>query len=219
MTIQSLGHACIYIHGSKKILIDPFIRNNPKSPLPIENIPPADYILVTHDHMDHMGDAVELLQRDGSILVAIFEIMHIPTIEALPNEKINLNIGGAFSRDGITIRMTPALHSAGIGVPAGFVIDIDGKRIFHSGDTAYFRDLSVLPLLDGPLDVACLPIGGHYTMDVKQAALAVQDLVPAVTIPIHYGTWPVIDADTSEFTRLSDPNIVRVLAPGESLSL
>jgi L-ascorbate metabolism protein UlaG (beta-lactamase superfamily) len=220
MNIQFLGHACIYIHGSKNILIDPFIRNNPKASIALEDLPKPDYILVTHDHSDHMGDTIELLKRDSNTAcAAIFEIMQMPEIASLPNEKIDLNIGGSFSKDGITIRMTQALHSATLGTPAGFVVEMEGKRIYHSGDTAYFRGIADLPRLYGSIDVACLPIGGHYTMDTKQAACAIADLQPKKTIPIHYNTWPIIEASPDELKRLSGPYEICALIPGESLSL
>lgn len=130
-----------------------------------------------------------------------------------------MNIGGTYVHDGVKISMTQAVHSASVGSPCGFVIEMDGARVYHSGDTALFSDLALIPSLFGPIDVALLPIGGHYVMDVKQAVLAVELLDPKIIIPIHYNTWPVINADPEAFKTGCGTRPVEVLNPGESFSL
>ncbi len=219
MKITYLGHSAVLIEGSKTVLIDPFLVDNPKAAMKPEQVPHVDIILTTHDHFDHFGQALDIAKRDGATLVAIHEVA---TQEKVASSKINavgMNIGGTYVHDGVKISMTQAVHSASMGSPCGFVIEMDGARVYHSGDTALFSDMTLVPSLFGPLDVALLPIGGHYVMDVKQAVLAVELLDPKVVIPIHYNTWPVINADPGAFKVGCGTRSVEVLNPGESFSL
>ncbi len=217
--INYLGHSAVLLRGSKNILIDPFITGNPKASLKVEEIPKIDFVLVTHDHPDHFGDAIEIAKRDKATLVAIFEISQKPEVVESKIKVVGMNIGGTYRQDGIVVSMTEAIHSATVGSPAGFVVEMDGKRMYHAGDTSYWSDMGLIPKLFGELDVAFLPIGGHFTMDIKQAVLAVNDLKPKLTIPIHYNTWPVISADPKIFEESCLPFIVKVLLPGETEDL
>ncbi|OGL30905.1 hypothetical protein A3F37_00490 [Candidatus Saccharibacteria bacterium RIFCSPHIGHO2_12_FULL_41_12] len=218
MKITRLGHATVLIEGSKTILIDPFITDNPKAARQIDEIPKIDYILVTHDHFDHFGeDALQIAKRDGSTLFAVHEVTVRDDVSQAGITAVGANIGGTYSEDGISFSITPAIHSAGGGTPSGFVIHLDGKNIYQSGDTALFSDMKLIPKLFGDIDVALLPIGGHYTMDEKGAALAVEYLNPKVTIPIHYDTWPPVEADTSLFAKQADSHTeVHILEPGQT---
>ncbi len=220
MKITRLGHAATLIEGSKTIVIDPFITNNPLASVTLEQLPKIDVILITHDHFDHFGDAIAIATRDQATLVAIHEVSVRKDVTDAKINAVGANIGGTYTQDGISYSLTPAIHSADNGSPCGFVVSIDGKKIYHSGDTFVFTDMKLIPKLFGHLDVALVPIGGHYTMDEKSASLAVEYLKPHVTIPIHYNTWPPIEADTSDFTHLvGEHSRVKVLDPGQSYEL
>ncbi len=221
MKITWIGHAAVLVEGSKTVIIDPFLKNNPKAARTVESLPHLDYILVTHDHGDHFGDTVELAERDGAKVVAIYELSEMPAM-AQAKEKINfvgMNIGGTYREGEIAASMTPAIHSATHGAPAGFVLSIDGKKIYHAGDTALFSDMSLIAKSFGPIDLAFLPIGGHFTMDVPQAAMAVEMLKPKLVVPIHYNTWPMIMADAEDFKKRCGQVSVNVLSPGEAVEL
>ncbi|MBI5466162.1 MAG: metal-dependent hydrolase [Candidatus Kerfeldbacteria bacterium] len=218
--VTFLGHAAVLLQGSKSVIIDPFFTNNPQTTYPWQQAPQIDLVLVTHDHFDHVGQAVELAKRDGATLVAIHELATSPAVaDQARVTAVGMNIGGTYRHQGVAISMTPAVHSASRGSPAGFVVELDGQRIYHAGDTAVFSDMALIPKLFGKLDVALLPIGGHYVMDAKQAALAAKLLKSKLTIPIHYNTWPVIAADPQEFVRLCRPQKAQILRPGESINL
>ncbi len=219
MRINYLGHSAVLITGSKNIIIDPFITNNPKASLKLEEIPKIDFVLVTHDHFDHFGDAIEIAKRDQATLIAIFEISEKPEVVASKIKVMGMNIGGTYRQAGIVVSLTEAHHSATAGSPVGFVVEMDGQRIYHAGDTSYWSDIGLIPKLFGELDVAFLPIGGHFTMDIRQATMAVKDLKPKLTIPIHYNTWPVISADPKIFEESCKPFMVKVLLPGETEDL
>lgn len=221
MKITRLGHAAVLVQASKNILIDPYITDNPTAARKIDEIPKIDYILITHDHFDHFGDdALEIAKRDGATLIAVHEVTVRDDVTKSGINVVGANIGGTYSDNGISFSLTEAVHSSGGGSPSGFVINIDGKVLYQSGDTAVFSDMKLIPKLFGDIDVALLPIGGHYTMDEKGAALAVEYLKPDDTIPIHYDTWPPIAADTGLFTKLCDDHThVQVLDPGQSYEL
>lgn len=218
MKITRLGHAAVLIEGTKTVLVDPYITDNPQAARKIEEIPKVDYILVTHDHFDHFGqDAIDIAKRDGSTIFAVHEITVRDDVTKAGIKAVGANVGGTYSEEGISFSITPAIHSTGGGISSGYVIKLDGKTIYQSGDTSVFSDMKLIPKLFGDIDVALLPIGGHYTMDEKGAALAVDFLKPDVTIPIHYDTWPPIKADTSLFTSLAGSNTkVHVLDPGQT---
>ncbi len=217
--IKWLGHAAVLITGSKNIIIDPFITGNPKASLRVDEIPKVDFVLVTHDHPDHFGDALDLAVRDGATIVCIHEVSVRPDIVKAQIKVVGMNIGGTYRVDGMAVSMTQAVHSAALGSPAGFVVEMDGKRIYHAGDTSYWSDMSLIPKLFGEIDVAFMPIGGHYTMDVRQAVMAVNAIKPKLTIPMHYSTWPLISADAQEFVQGCLPFVVKVLIPGDTEDL
>jgi len=218
-SITFLGHAAVLIKGSKTILIDPFFTNNPQAALGMEKLPNIDFILPTHDHFDHLGDAIAIAKKHNATIIAIHEITQLPAVLASKIKTVGMNIGGTYKVDGVAISMTQAVHSSTAGSPCGFVIEMDDKRIYHAGDTAFFSDMSLIPKLFGKLDIAFLPIGGHYVMDIKQAAMAAKLLKPKLAVPIHYNTWPVIQADPEEFAALAKSIKVKILSPGTTLEL
>ena len=222
--ITYLGHAAFLIEGSdsKRMVIDPFITGNPVAKIKIEDLPKLDYVLVTHDHEDHLGDAVELAKRDGAKLIAIHEvaIKHASQKEGVIAEQaIGMNIGGTFTDGKLKFSMTLALHSCYNGHPAGFVIEMDNRKIYHAGDTDFFSDMKLIGQKFDKLDVALLPIGGHYTMHEEGAAQAVKALEPKLAVPMHYNTWPIISAEAEKFARLCEPIEVRTVGIGESLEI
>ena len=218
MQLTWLGHACVLLTGSKKILIDPFIEGG--SVLDTD----PDIVAVTHGHGDHLGETVAL----GRKTIAITEIAKYLMLKGLPAES--LNIGGTAIVDGVSFTMTPAVHSswieeAGIGyyggTAAGFVIGIDGLKIYHAGDTALFSDMKLIGDLYHP-DVALLPIGGRFTMGIAEAMMAANFIGAKTVIPIHYNTWDKITADPFQFRNAIERTTgmhVKVLKPGESIDI
>ena len=222
MKLTRIGHACVLLEGGKNILIDPFITDNPASKHTLEDLPKLDYILVSHDHFDHFGtDAIELAKRDGAKLVAVHEITVKPEVADSGIEAVGMNIGGTYSEEGVDVALTNAVHSSDDGDPTGIVVTIDGVRVYHAGDTDLFSDMSLISDLHGDIDVALLPIGGHYTMDEQGAAKAASLIAPGLVVPIHYDTFPPIEADTEYFSKLcGDLNIeVEIVDPAESIDI
>ncbi|NJD98312.1 metal-dependent hydrolase [Thermococcus sp. LS1] len=221
--VRFLGHAAFEIVGSKRILIDPFLTGNPAAAARPEELE-ADLILITHAHGDHIGDAVGIAKRTGAKIVAMYDIANY-LVENNPGiTTIGMNYGPT-EVDGVKIVQVPAWHSSSdgkysIGNAAGYVIELDGVKIYHAGDTFVFKDMELLNELYGPIDLALLPIGGHFTMGPREAAKAVELLKPRKVVPMHYNTWPPIAADPEEFKRLvGDKAEVIILKPGESLEL
>jgi L-ascorbate metabolism protein UlaG (beta-lactamase superfamily) len=218
MQLTWLGHACVLLKGSKKILIDPFIEG--RSVLDTN----PDLVAVTHGHDDHLGETVALAKKT----IAITEIAKYLKSKGLPVE--GMNIGGTITIDGVSFTMTPAQHSSWIGeagtgccggTAAGFVISMDGIKIYHAGDTGLFSDMKLIGDLYHP-DVALLPIGGRYTMGTAEAMMAAQFIGANLVIPIHYNTWDKIAADPHPFKRALERTTdirVTVLQPGESIEI
>ena len=226
MKIKWLGHSAFLIEGSKKVLVDPFITGNDKAPIKPDDID-CDLIAVTHGHGDHLGDAIFISKRKNVPVVAIYELAQY--IESKGANAVGMNFGGTYEYEGVKLTMVPALHSAGIteanfshdgGLPAGFIIEIDGKRIYHAGDTGLFGDMKLIGEIYHP-DVALLPIGGLFTMDTKLATMAARWIKPKYVIPMHYNTWPPIKANPEEMRedlRREGIELV-VLKPGEGFEL
>jgi L-ascorbate metabolism protein UlaG (beta-lactamase superfamily) len=218
MQLTWLGHACVILKGSKKILIDPFIEGGSV----LDTTP--DLVAVTHGHGDHMGETVALAKKT----IAITEIAKYLKSKGLPVE--GMNIGGTITVDGVSFTMTPAAHSSWIeeagtgycgGTAAGFVISMDGITVYHAGDTGLFSDMKLIGDLYHP-DVALLPIGGRYTMGTAEAMMAAQFIGASQVIPIHYNTWDKIAADPHSFKRALEKTTdirVNVLQPGESIEI
>jgi L-ascorbate metabolism protein UlaG (beta-lactamase superfamily) len=217
--VTFLGHAAFKIEGSKTVLVDPFITGNPQSPLKgVEDIEKADVVIVTHDHGDHgFEDAVEICKRTGAYFVSQYELVVKSNLEKVEPMSIGgfVNVGGM----GVEVALTPASHTAGVGDPAGVIIRMDGKTIYHAGDTGLFYDMKLIGELYKP-DLAILPIGSRFTMDIYQAAKAVEFISPKFVIPMHYNTFDIIKADPKEFERLvGDKAKVVILNPGESFEI
>lgn len=205
-TFTWYGHSCYEVRtpGGKVILIDPWF-GNPKSPRTADSIDRCDVLLVTHGHFDHMGDAVALASRLHPTWPCMHE-MSLWLARRLPggaDAAIGMNKGGTFEAGAIKVTMVHADHSAGdwnsggettlyLGEPVGFVVELEnGFRFYFAGDTALFGDMRLIRDLYQP-ELALLPIGGHFTMGPREAALAVELLGVKHVIPIHYGTFPIL---------------------------
>jgi L-ascorbate metabolism protein UlaG (beta-lactamase superfamily) len=214
------GHAAMHIESEAgtSVLIDPWL-GNPRSPITAEAIDRCDVLLVTHSHGDHIGvsdggleqaDALSIARRTRPAWPAIHELsLWLSGMPDLGATIVGMNKGGSVDVAGIRVSMVHADHSSGdllaaggtpvyLGEPVGFVIELEnGRRIYHAGDTALFGDLRLIGELHHP-DVACLPIGGHFTMDPVAAARAVELLGVTTAVPIHYGTFPILAGTPDE---------------------
>ena len=224
MDIRFLGHACFEItEGDTRVLIDPFLTGNPKAPVAASDLEPT-HIFLTHGHGDHYGDIEEIAKRTGAQVVAIVEIANELGGSGVENVS-DPNMGGTVEFDDVWVRLVPAWHTSTTpkgtaNVPAGMVIGLGGKVVYHLGDTALFSDLRLVGERD-TVDVALMCIGGHYTMD-RHDAVKAADLVGAATvIPCHYGTFPPIETDAEAFkaeVESQTSSQVAILEPGESFS-
>ncbi|MDD2553689.1 MAG: metal-dependent hydrolase [Desulfotomaculaceae bacterium] len=225
MKITFLGHAGFLIEGSKKIAIDPFLTGNPAAKNNPKDIK-ADLILVSHGHGDHLGDTIEIAKQSKGTVVSVNELAIFCSNKGANSH--GMHIGGSHVFDGIKIKLTPAWHGSGfgdecpleyLGTPCGFVFNLDGKTIYHSGDTGLFGDMELIGRLN-KIDLAMLPIGDNYTMGPEDALEAVKMLKSGLVIPMHYNTWPLLKQDPLKFKTEVESNTgskVTVIAPGESL--
>ncbi|UCE39939.1 MAG: metal-dependent hydrolase [Candidatus Aminicenantes bacterium] len=214
MEITWLGHSAVKIEGSKTVFVDPFLTGNPAASTSADAITEADVVVVTHYHGDHVGDAFGICKGTGAILVGVHEIAVEAEAEGIAAE--GMNIGGTVEANGVLIHMVQAWHSAEKGDPTGVVIELDGKSLYHAGDTGLTLDMKLIGEFFSP-DLSFLPIGDRYTMGVPSATKAVEFTQTKKVIPIHYGTFPIVEADPEEFKkRVGDMAEVIILKPGET---
>ena len=217
MEITWLGHSGVKIQGSKTIYIDPFLTGNPAASTSPDKIDKADIVIVTHYHGDHIGDAFAICKKTGATLVGIHEIAVEAEAEGISSE--GMNVGGTIKINEVKIHMVTALHSAEKGDPAGVVVEIDDKTIYHAGDTGLTYDMKLIGEFFKP-ELSFIPIGDRYTMGIPSATKAVEFIQSKVVIPVHYGTFPIVSADPEEFKkRVGDMAEVVILKPGESYTL
>jgi L-ascorbate metabolism protein UlaG (beta-lactamase superfamily) len=224
MEIRFLGHSAFQItEGETKLLIDPFLSGNPKAAIQADEAE-ATHILLTHGHGDHVGDTVDIAKRTGAPVVAIVELANELGEEGI--DVFDPNYGGTVRFDWGWVKLVPAWHSGttpkGTATnPAGLLIGIGGKLVYHLGDTALFSDMQLVSR-PTPVDVALMPIGGHYTMDRLDAVEAARFIGPRQIIPCHYDTFPPIETDVQAFKReIEDLKLseVIILQPGETHSV
>ncbi len=223
------GQSCIEVvtADQTRILVDPFLSENPLAVVgPGHFKDRLDYLLLTHGHGDHIGDTWEILEATGAQLIATYEIAaYAGEVQGHANSHA-MHIGGGHDFPFGRVKFVTAVHGGKVDSPgaegytttaAGIVLSVDGARIYHAGDTGLTRDME---LLRGSVDVALLPIGDNYTMGPEDAARAVDMIQPRVAIPMHYGTWELIDVDPALFANaVAGAAEVVILQPGGALEL
>jgi len=229
--ITWLGHSAFKLVSStgKTILIDPWL-DNPKAPAGLKDGINADLILVTHGHSDHLGNTVEIAKRTNAKVIAIYEVSVYLESAGLGNVQ-GMSKGGTVNVDGIEVTMVDARHSSTIetdgkmipgGEAAGYVVRFEnGYRIYHAGDTALFMDMKLIGQLHRP-HVAIVPIGGLYTMEPRDAAIACKWIKPKHIIGMHYGTFPALTGTTEELRQhlpMPMKSRVKELQPGVPITL
>lgn len=218
------GHSCVMVtDGTNNIIIDPFISGNPQATIKAEDVK-VNYILLTHGHGDHLGDAVPIAKANKATIIAPNELAVYVAKQGA--EAHNMHIGGAYNFPFGRVKLTIAHHgsAAGDGLeytgnPCGFLITMDGKTIYHSGDTSLFYDMKLIGEMNS-IDLAFLPIGDNFTMGIDDAVKAVEFLKPKKVVPIHYKTWPVIDTEPKEFAEKAKSLAeVVIVEPGGSIEI
>jgi len=229
MKITWLGHAAFLLEGSTKVLIDPFITGNPLSPVKPDELK-IDYIVVTHGHGDHLGDAVDIAKKNDAPVICIHELSRFLAKKDV--ETIGMNIGGTVRTGNLSVTMVPAWHSADIedeegniisaGMSAGVVISMDNVKVYHTGDTDVFLDMQLIGEMHSP-DIMLVPIGDVYTTGIVGAVKAIELVKPKIAIPMHYNTFPLIEKDPKDFKRAVEAKgldvEVVILKPGESFEI
>ena len=218
------GHAAFLLDdGSHKVLVDPFLTGNPVASVKADDVE-CDYILVSHAHGDHLGDAPSIAARTGAKIVSTPEVISVCESQTLAEiESCPMNIGGSLNLPFGKVRMTFAQHSAGVagGIACGFVVYIGGRTVYYAGDTALFSDMQLIGRKDS-IDYAVLPIGDNYTMGLEDAAMAAQWVNAGHVIPIHYNTWPVIKQEARHYKDVTEAMTrarVHIMAPGDTMEL
>ncbi len=225
MKLKYFSHSAFQITtgNGKKILIDPFLSGNPTAPVKPDEVD-ANYIILTHAHGDHLGDAFSIADRCGSMFICVNELAEY--VKAKGYNAHNMHIGGGYDFDFGRVKFTIAHHGSMTpdntyaGEPAGVIVSADGKNIYHTGDTGLFYDMKLIGEMM-PIDYMLLPIGDNFTMGIDDAVKAAELTNPKTAIPMHYNTFPVIQADPNEFKKKAEAKGIncRVLEYGEEIML
>lgn len=225
MKLKYFGHSAFQVTTSAgvKILIDPFIDNNPNSTVKANDLT-ADYIVLSHGHGDHLGDSFTIADKSKTLFICVNELANYCIDKGF--KAHNMHIGGGFNFEFGRVKFTIAHHGSMTpdktyaGEPAGIILSIEGKNIYHTGDTGLFYDMKLIGEMN-QIDYMLLPIGDNFTMGINDAARAVEFVNPKVAIPMHYNTFPVIKADPDEFKVLIEKAgfHCKILNYGEEINL
>ncbi len=222
-----LGHAAFRFDtpGGKRVYVDPYLEN-PRCPDGEKEPERCDLIALTHGHDDHVGSTVELAKRFGCPVIAQVELrgfLESEGVEGEPSEAPNK--GGTAEAQGIRVTLTDANHSSSwsdgryLGEPCGLVIEVEnGTKLYFAGDTNAIMDMQLIGRIYQP-DVAILPIGGHFTMDPREAAVALELLGVGRCVPCHYGTFPILTGTPEQLRELAPDVEILTPEPGEAITL
>lgn len=226
MKLTYLGHSCFLVETAKaRLLIDPYLTDNPVAKLKAGAIS-CDYVIVSHGHEDHSGDALEISQRCNAPIIANYEIAEY--FGAKGAKTHGMNPGGGFNFPFGRVKLTIAHHTSSVeaglnpiylGSACGIIVQAGGKNLYHAGDTAVFLDMQLIGRIG--LDAALIPIGDNYTMGPDDALIALDFMKPKVAVPIHYNTWPVIAQNAAEFAASAAKagHRVKPMAVGDTLEV
>lgn len=225
MKLKYFSHSAFQIttKNNVSILIDPFLDDNPTSPVKSKDVS-ADYIILTHGHGDHLGDAFKIAKRCKSTFICVNELANYCIENGF--KAHNMHIGGGHDFDFGRIKFTIAHHGSKTpdnqyaGEPAGVILSIENKNIYHTGDTGLFYDMKLIAEMT-PIDYLLLPIGDNFTMGITDAAKAAELVNPKFAIPMHYNTFPVIKADPNHFKKSVEAKGIscKILNYGEEISI
>ncbi len=226
MKVSYHGHSVVQVQTDMhQILIDPFISGNEACDLDVDKVQP-DYILLTHGHNDHVGDTITIAERTKATIVAPNELAVYLGTKGLQIHP--MHIGGKHTFDFGTVKFTQAFHGSAFteedgstvytGMPAGILLTIEGKTIYHAGDTGLFSDLKLIGEMN-EIDLAFLPIGDNFTMGPEDALIAAKWVKAKTVVPIHYNTFPVIEQDAEAFAKQVSPGMGRVMEIGETITI
>lgn len=221
-TLTYQGHSAFLVEsGDTTLIFDPFLTGNPLAKITAEEVQ-ADYVLLTHGHGDHVGDAVQIAKANNATIITQFEVGNY----CLQNGAKNvwqMHIGGAREFPFGKVKLTPALHGSelpdgsGGGLPTGMLVTTGGKTVYHMGDTGLFSDLKFVIGAFHKIDVCLIPIGDNFTMGIDDAVIAAEWIGAGLYIPMHYNTFPPIECDPQVFVRQLEAKGMKgkVMAPGE----
>ncbi|MED5447394.1 MAG: metal-dependent hydrolase [Planctomycetota bacterium] len=224
-SVTFLGHGTFLVEtNGTRVLIDPFLTENPSASMTAEEVP-ADVIILSHGHGDHVGDAINVANRTGALVIANHEIVEWLTGQGVTTTHAQ-HIGGQHVFDWGTVKLTIAHHGSMLpdgsdgGNPCGILLKLTDGTIYHAADTGLFYDMKLIG--EDGIDLAILPIGDNFTMGPDDALKAVKLIEPRRVIPDHYDTWPLIAQDAAawaERVRAETSTEPLVLQPGDSCEL